>query len=134
MRDNIPEEIQSAVDQYVELYQVSKQLEDRMKELKVSILTFMNENGVDDIMDRQGRGKVQLSVTERATLTSRYTTYDMDVVANMLDSAVLERCVVSVVDKEKLEALSQLGEVDSAILSHKSTKPTQALSVKLKKS
>lgn len=128
---NIPESIQSAVDQYVEIYQVSKQLEERMKELKSLILSFMRENEFSEIPDSNHYGKVQLSVSERATLTARYTTYNLDELAKLLDAATLDRCVVSVVDKDKLAALSKLGEVDDDILEHKSTRPSYALTVRL---
>lgn len=128
---SMPEFIQTEVDQYIELYQVSKQLEGRMKDLKSKILSFMQENQMDEIWDSKRTGKVQLSASERAPLTTRYTTYDIDVLSTLLTPTILERCVVSVIDKEKLEALRQLGEVDEEVLSHKSTQNAYALKVRM---
>lgn len=127
----IPDQIQMAVDQYVELYQVSKQLEERMKGLKDVILQFMKEQNVDQLRDANQVGKVLLLVSERATTTARYTTYDLAEIASLLEPDLLEKCVARVIDKEKLNALSKLGEVSADVLAHKTTKPSYSLSVRL---
>lgn len=133
MQETIPAQVQDAVDQYMELHQVSKQLESRMKDLREVILPFMKENEVELIRDNNLTGKVQLSVTERATMTSRYTTYGLEELAKLLDPTLLQKCVVSLVDKDKLEALSKLGEIDANVLTHKSTKPSYSLMVRFDK-
>jgi hypothetical protein len=133
MNETVPVQIQDAVDQYMELHQVSKQLEERMKELREIILSFMKEHEMKQIHDKNRTGKVQLSVTERATMTSRYTTYDLAELAKSLNPVQLQKCVVSVVDKEKLDALSKLGEVDADVLAQKTTKPSFSLIVRFDK-
>lgn len=129
----IPETIQDAVDQYLELYTVSKQLEERMKELRSPIEAFMKEQQVPFIFDRQRTGKVQLGQTDRATATARYTTYALEDVLPLLPQASVEKCVVQVVDKDKLEALAKLGEVPSVVLEHKATRPSYSFSVRIDK-
>lgn len=133
MQENIPPQIQDAVDQYMELHQVSKQLDERMKELKDLIVSFMKESEFEHIRDKNRTGKVQLVVIERASVTARYTTYNLEELTNLLEPALLQRCTVSVIDKDKLEALSKLGEVATDVLSHKSTKPSYSLNVRIDK-
>lgn len=133
MQGEISEPVQEAVNQYMELHQVSKQLEERMKELREVILPFMKEHEVGQILNTNRTGKVQLSVTERVPVTSRYSTYDVEELAKLLDPLLLQKCVVTVVDKDRLDALSKLGEVDSDVLAHKSTKPSYSLVVRVEK-
>ena len=130
MKKMIPTRVQEAVDQYVEIYQVWKQLEVRMKSLRDVILPFMKEHEIQEIPDKLNMRKVQLFITQRAAMTSRYTTYDFAELAALMNPALLEKCVVSVVDKEKVMALSSLGEIDESILTHKSTQSSYSLQVR----
>ena len=133
MTVNIPGTIQDAVDQYMELYQVSKQLEERMLTLRKVIEPFMRDNAVDSVRDRNRTGKVQLTVQERAKVTARYTTYELDELCKVLDPSLIQRCVVEVVDKDKVEALAKLGEIPSTVSEHRTTVPTYSLTVRLNK-
>lgn len=133
MLEPIPSTIQDAVDQYMELHQVSKQLEERMKTLRQAIEPFMREHAVDYIRDKNRTGKVQLTMLERATMTSRFTTYEVEAMSKALEPSALKRCLVEVVDKDKLEALCKLGEIPADVLAYKSTKPTYSLTVRFDK-
>lgn len=132
MSENIPNQVQDAVDQYMELYQVYKQLEERIQGLKKVIETFMREHEVDSIPDRNRTGRVQLNVQERAKLTSRYTTYDVEDLSKVLDLNLVQKCLVEVVDKDKVEALSKLG-VFPDVSPYKVTSQTYSLLVRFEK-
>lgn len=133
MIENIPDNVQDAVDQYMELYQVYKQLEERIQGLRKVIEPFMKENSVDFMRDRNRTGKVQLTVQERAKLTSRYTTYDAAELLKVLDSSMVQKCLVEVVDKDKVEALSKLGELPADVSTYRMTAPTYSLMVRFDK-
>lgn len=126
----IPAEILDAVDQYLELYTVYKQLEARLKELRTYIEPFMRENSLEHIGNRNRTGRVQLTLAERPSATARYSTYDLAEILALLEPSAAEKCVVNVVDKDKLEALAKLGEVPTEVLEHRITKPTYSLSVR----
>ncbi|WP_067623142.1 DUF7376 domain-containing protein [Alicyclobacillus acidiphilus] len=133
MAENIPDTVQDAVDQYVESYQVYKQLEERIQSLRKVIEPFMKESGIDVIPDRKRIGRVQLTVQERAKLTSRYTTYEVEQLRQVLAPDLVEKCLVEVVDKDKVEALSKLGEIPPQTSEFKSVTPTYSLSVRFEK-
>lgn len=130
---NIPETVQDAVDQYLELYQVSKQLEERMGGLRKVIEPFMKDNGVDALRNRKQTGKIQLVLQERAKVTARYTTYEVASLLQVLDSSLVQRCLVEVVDKEKVEALCKLGEIPSDVSEHRLTTPSYSLNVRFER-
>ena len=129
----VPHHVQDAVDKYLQLHAVSKQLEDKMKELRGIIEQFMKQNEVDSISDSNHTGRVLLSLVDRPLTTARYTTYHIDELTDVLETDVLRRCIVEVVDRDRLEALSKLGEIPSDILSRKSTRPSYSLAVRFDK-
>jgi hypothetical protein len=126
-------DIQLAVDQYLELYSVYKQLEKKIDELRKVIEPYMKENELKDIFNSDGTGRVQLALTERPVVTSRYTTYDVDELSGLLKPGVWKKCVVEVVDKEKLEALAKMGEVPEEVLARKVTRPSYSMVVRYEK-
>jgi hypothetical protein len=131
--DNIPEAVQDAVDQYVKLYQVFKQLEEKIQELRKEIEPFMKDNGTDSIPDRNHIGKVHMTVQKRAKMTSRYTTYDVDELSKALEPTVVKKCLVEVVDRDKVDALTKLGEIPSELADHRAVMPTYSLTVRFAK-
>ncbi|QSO52153.1 hypothetical protein JZ785_26000 [Alicyclobacillus curvatus] len=133
MTMNIPGTVQDAVDQYMELYQVSKQLEERMSTLRKIIEPFMREYEISAIRDRNRTGKVQLTVQERARMTARYTTYYAQELSKLLEPHVIQRCLVEVVDKDKVDALSKLGELPAEVSEYRTTSPTYSLTVRFEK-
>ncbi len=126
-------DIQLAVDQYLELYSVYKQLEKKIDELRKVIEPYMKENGLEHVANSDGTGRVQLALAERPIVTSRYTTYDADEICSLLNASVWKKCVVEVVDKEKLEALAKMGEVPEEVLARKVTKPSYSMVVRYEK-
>ncbi|QSO46504.1 hypothetical protein JZ786_18850 [Alicyclobacillus mengziensis] len=133
MTANIPGQVQDAVDQYMELYQVSKQLDERMSALRKVIEPFMRDNEISAIRDRNRTGKVQLNVQERARMTARYTTYEVEQLSKLLEPHLIQRCLVEVVDKDKVEALSKLGELPADVIDYRTTSPTYSLTVRFEK-
>ena len=70
----------------------------------------MKDHGVEAISDRKQTGRVQLTLQERAKMTSRYTTNDIEELSKAFDPKLVKKCLVEVVDKDKVEALTHLGE------------------------
>lgn len=124
MPGNIKKEMQLAVDQYLNLYQAHKKLKDQVDTLREVIEPYMKENEFTFIEGTDGLGRVELTQQDRPVMNARYTTYDVQQISSFLSSALKKKCVVEVVDKEKLEALCKLGEVPADVLTHKITRPT----------
>lgn len=133
MNDNIPGAVQDAVDQYMEIYKVYKQLEERMQETRKIIEPFMKDNGVDAISDTKQTGRIQLTLQERAKMTSRYTTYDIADLSKAVEPNLVKKCLVEVIDKDKVEALAKLGELPSNVSSYRSTAQSYSLTVRFNK-
>lgn len=129
----IRSDVQVAVDQYLELYVEAKKIEKKLDALRQVIEAYMKENGLDRVDHTDGRGHIQLTVQERPIMTSRYTTYDAGDIASLLPPNVRKKCIVEVIDKEKLEALEKLGEVSEEVLSRKQTKSSVSWVVRYQK-
>jgi hypothetical protein len=125
-------EIQLAVDQYLNLYRQFKAIKDELDGLRKVIEPYMRENELDVILASDGRGQVERTVQERPVMNARYTTYDLAELSSLLPANVRKKCVVEVIDKERLEALHRLGEVSDAILQCKVTKPSHQFSARLR--
>lgn len=126
-------EIQLAVDKYVELYKTCKEMEERMEELRAAIEPYMHQAGLAAVDATDGSAFIALGVSQRPVMNARYTTYGLEEVAPLLTPALRRRCVVEVVDKEKLEALCKLGELPEDILARKLTRTASSFSVRLRK-
>jgi hypothetical protein len=126
-------EIQLAVDKYVELYKLCKETEGKMEALRAAIEPYMQESGLSAIDATDGSAFVSFGVSERPVMNARYTTYELEEVSSFLTSAQRRRCVVEVVDKEKLEALCKLGELPEDILTRRLTRTVRSFSVRLRK-
>ncbi|MDB5083436.1 MAG: hypothetical protein JWN30_322 [Bacilli bacterium] len=122
MNGNIQKEIQFAVDHYINVYKEYKKIKDQLDDLHGIIEPYMKENDLTSIHSSDGRGKVELLMQERPIMNARYTTYDVEQVANLLTASSKKKCIVEVVDKDKLEALCKLGEVSADVLQHKLTR------------
>lgn len=118
----IPKHIQLAVDTYVDLYREYKELEAKVQELKSTIEPFMKETGYDALLTSNGTGKVELLKQQRVTSTTRYSTYTLEDIATYLTPSLRKKCIVEVVDKDKLESLCKLGEISSEVLERKAAK------------
>jgi|SRR5579875_2146196 len=131
MPGSIRKDIQLAVDQYLNLYQEYKKLKDELDELKGVIEPYMNETGFTCISGTDGQGRVELTEQDRPVMNARYTTYDINEISNLLQPSVRKKCIVEVVDKEKLEALHKLGEVPADVLSRKITRKSNSFITRL---
>lgn len=116
-------DIQVAVDQYLNIYQEHKKLKEQLDGLREVIQPYMDEHELPFIEATDGRGRVEVSHQERPVMNARYTTYDAAEIAQLLQPSLRKKCIVEVVDKEKLEALCKLGEAPSSVLERKITKP-----------
>jgi hypothetical protein len=130
MPASIHKDIQVAVDQYVRLYEQQKTLKEELDALRHVIEPYMKEQGLQIITATDGRARLELSQQQRPVMNARYTTYDIQDIIPLLSASVRKKCVVEVVDKEKLEALHKLGEVPADVLARKVTKPTYSFTVR----
>jgi hypothetical protein len=129
----VKKEIQLAVDEYLRLYAEYKRIKDELDALREVIEPYMKTNEIPAILATDGSGEVELTQQERPIMSSRYTSYDVDEIAALLQPSIRKKCIVEVVDKDKLEALCKLGEVPPAVLERKITKPSYTFAVRLVK-
>jgi len=128
----IKKEIQVAVDAYLATIVEEKRVREELDRLRKVIEPYMKDHEVSAIEASDGRGKVELKQQVRATVSARYTTYDLAEVAPMLTPTVRKKCVVDVIDRDKLEALHKLGEVSAEIMEHKVTKLSDIFTARLR--
>jgi hypothetical protein len=102
------------VEEYRHKHRMFKQLERELKRLKEEIQPYMEEKGVAEILDELGQG-VALEDRKMPLLSTRYTTYDIDDLAMVLDPVVASECIVEVIDKDIVEAKVLLGEIPAEI-------------------
>ncbi len=130
MPASIRKDIQVAVDEYVRLYEQQKALKEELDALRGVIEPYMKEQGLPNITATDGRARLEITEQQRPVMNARYTTYDIQDIAPLLSASVRKKCVVEVVDKEKLEALHKLGEVPADVLARKVTKSTSSFTVR----
>ncbi|MCL6443982.1 MAG: hypothetical protein K6T83_11085 [Alicyclobacillus sp.] len=126
-------DIQLAVDEYVRLYAEVKQLETKLDELRAIIEPYMVQEAVRELSTTDGSGRLVMNQSERPVMSARYTSYDVNEIAALLPPNLRKKCIVEVVDKDKLEALSKLGEVSPDVVARKITRSTTSLMVRLDK-
>lgn len=131
MPGNVRKEMQMSVDQYLTLYHEYKQLKEQLDALRELIEPYMRDNGFGYIEASDGHAKVELTKQERTPQTSRYSAYDVQEIAGLLTPALRKKCIVEVVDKDKLEALCKLGEIPGEVLERKQTKPGYTFAVRM---
>jgi dethiobiotin synthetase len=127
MQDTVQADVQAAVDEYMVLYRQYKATEDALGALRKVIEPYMKECELTSLPCSDGSGRIDLSLVERPVMNARYTSYAIEDVAGWLTPSTRKKCVVEVIDKEKLEALCQLGEVPAQVLDRKVTRPSYSL-------
>lgn len=120
----IRKDIQEKVDMYIELDAQYKAIEKQLKQLRKEIEPYMDEQGIKRIDGTNG-GYIELVDTNRAILTSRYTSYDLNGVLSLLDEEAKKQCVVKVVDKDVLELLVKTGKAPEDVYKYKVYNPSR---------
>jgi uncharacterized protein YhaN len=118
----IRKDIQEKVDAYLELDAQLKAIEKQLKQLRNEIEPYMDEHGLKRIDGTNG-GYIELVETNRAIVTSRYTSYNLDGVLSLLDEEAKKQCIVKVVDKDVLELLVKTGRAPKEVYQHKVYNP-----------
>jgi hypothetical protein len=108
-------DIQEYVDEYVQLHRQCKEIEAQLKSLRKKIEPFMEENGIDSIMNTDKTGAIALEPANMAIVSAQYTTYSKELLA-VLGQEVIDMVVETVVDRDKLDALVTLGAVESDMI------------------
>jgi hypothetical protein len=133
MDENTVREMRLYVDEYLSLYQESKKILEQMEQLREKIEPYMTENNLDALEGSRGQGRIERKQVERPILNARFTTYNVEDVIHLLPANSKKKCLVEVVDKDKLEALCKLGEVSEDVLQMKQTKTTYSFNVRINK-
>jgi hypothetical protein len=107
----IRKDIQEAVDKYIDIDAEYKKLGKQLKALRGEIEPYMEEKGLTRI-DGTGRGAIELVATNRANITSKFSSYDPAVVS-LLDAESAKMCKVEVIDKDVLEGLVKMGKISA---------------------
>jgi hypothetical protein len=126
----IDKNIQMAVDQYLIMHKEYKDLEKKLSKLREAIEQYMDDNNLESIKALTNEGIVILDSMERPIVTSRYTYYDMNPIISQIDESAKLKCLVTLIDKEALEALATLGEVSKSVLTYKVSNTIKRFSAK----
>ncbi|MMZ43595.1 hypothetical protein D1872_51550 [compost metagenome] len=110
----IRKDILEKVEQYRRMSLQYRNLERELEKLKKEIQPYMEEKGITEILDETGQGVV-LEERRMPDLTTRYTTYDIDDMIEVLDPAVVSECIVEVIDRDIVEAKVLLKQVPQEI-------------------
>jgi hypothetical protein len=125
----IKKDIQKKVDKYLDLHKLYKELEHRLAALRDDIEPYMEEKGIVAIEGTNG-ASIEIVPQNRTTVTSVYTTYDIEGVEPLLDMKAKEQCITRVVDRDVLELLVKTNQVPRSVLNHKVTKVAYQFMVK----
>lgn len=106
----VTEDVQQAVDLYLELHTKEKELKAQMEKLKGKIKPFMENNDMDIINGTQGK-QVCIIPTTASNSTNLYSNYDPAEVSMLLPQEYYNDVVEARVNSEKLEALLKLDKL-----------------------
>lgn len=123
--------MQGAVDEYIQVHAEMKKLENHLKELRGIIEPFMEISKIGRIGGSAG-GALALQVSQRPPMNAKYTSYELDILAEFLTPKVQKKVVVPRIDKDLLEAIVKLGEAPKEILDLKITSESRAFVIKTK--
>lgn len=128
-KDHVKKDIQSKVDEHIQLHAEYKELEKRLKQLRDEIEPYMDEKGIVELAGTDG-GKIMRVEQSRPEVTSRYTQYDINIIEPQLPATARKKCVVKVIDADALKALGTLGEIDQSIIAMATKKTIISFTVK----
>jgi chromosome segregation ATPase len=128
-KDHVKKDIQSKVDEHIQLHAEYKELEKRLKQLRDEIEPYMDEKDIMELSGTDG-GKIMRVEQSRPEVTSRYTKYDINIIEPQLPATARKKCVVKVIDADALKALGTLGEIDQSIIAMATKKTIISFTVK----
>lgn len=128
-KSTIKKDIQSKVDEHIQLHAEMKALEKRLKQLREEIEPYMEEKGLNSIAGSEG-GSIQRIEQNRPEITSRYTLYNYEDIEPRLSPPAKKKCIVKVIDGDAVKALGVLGEVEPDIVSMTVKKTVVSFTVK----
>lgn len=119
---------QAEVDKYIRLHEEYKKIEKQLEELRKVIEPALQESNLVKVNGTQG-GSVQVITQERPNVTGRYSTYELEDIEQFLSAKAKKACIVKRIDREKLEALMKIGEVDEELQELKRLTPQVSIRV-----
>ena len=125
----IRKDIIDKAKQYRNLAIQYRQLERELAKLREELVLYMQDKGVTEILNEAGEGIV-LEDRNMPQVTSRYTTYELEDLIQVLDPAIVSECIAEVIDKDAVEAKILLNEIPEDIRELKRTKITTCVVVK----
>ncbi|WCS68587.1 hypothetical protein Goe16_01730 [Bacillus phage vB_BsuM-Goe16] len=105
----VSKEMKTKVENYIQKYSEMKALEAQLKHMRAEIEEYMDKKNLPIIEATNGSVSTQTSF--RPASSALYTTYDVGVVS-VLSPEVAQECVVTVVDRDKLNAFIKFGKAD----------------------
>jgi hypothetical protein len=128
----IPSEIQDIVEEFIEAHAKLKDLESRVKKLRTVIEPYMKTNSIEELIGIAQSGKILLGTMDRPHITSQYTYYNTPEIVQLISPEARIKCLVTLIDKEALEALAVLKEVPEEVLNFRILTTISRLSVQHK--
>ena len=108
---SIPAELQSEIDQYIQLHEMKSQLEKQMKGFQENIRTYMDNNNMKTVYSTEGK-KIELVDAKASNSTSIYNDYELTHVQVALgNNELLRKCTEIRINTTKLEALLKVENV-----------------------
>ena len=96
------EEMQTAIDEYIELHEQASEIKAKMEKLKKTIRPHVEENG--PVYGTKGKC-IYLQPAKASNATSRYTDYELRDIMNRLEGDMLRKVTEVRINADKLEAL-----------------------------
>jgi YbbR domain-containing protein len=121
-------DIQTKVDEYIELDAKMKSINAELKKLRKDIEPYMTEKNIT-VIPGTVRGSVSLEPRNMAVTSARLTSFDVDGVVSLLDAKARKECIVKAVDKDMLELLVKTGRAPMEVNQFRIYRPTVAFTI-----
>lgn len=107
----LPTELQSEIDQYIQLHEMKSQLEKQMKGFQENIRTYMDNNNMKTVYSTEGK-RIELIDAKGSNSTSIYNDYEVKHVQVALgNNDLLRKCTEIRINTTKLEALLKVENI-----------------------
>jgi hypothetical protein len=107
----IPADLQSEIDQYIQLHEMKSQLEKQMKGFQENIRTYMDNNNMKTVYSTEGK-RIELIDAKGSNSTSVYSDYELSHVQVALgNNELLRKCTEIRINTTKLEALLKVENI-----------------------
>lgn len=113
--DTVSEEVQKAVDEYLELHEQQSELKKKMDKLKKEIRPTLEKTETKTIKGTNGKA-VYLQEARASNSTSRYTDYELKDIQAILEGDLLRKVTEIRVNAEKLDGVIKLEKLPAGVV------------------